>query len=146
MESIVNKSEIEKDIVNNRLKKELSHVSWLLYECCIDEINDKNRDLNVINNYFSTIVAEYGFPKISKIYDNYNCGYWMRCVWGEHEDWIWMSTQKSTFKDLMNNMYWCDIENSISNSEYIWDGYYNGWWIFSEWNKTNNCLEWIWWG
>ena len=41
-------------------------------------------------------------------------------------------------------MYWWNIENNKSDREYIWDDYYEGWWIFSE--SDANGIEWIWWG
>ena len=131
------------DIENRRLKRELSHVCWLLYETC-REIPNNRSDVNVIYDYYHRAISKYGFPKVSTKYDAYYEGYWMKCVWDNHEDWLWMSKDSNTFKEVLNKMYWWNIENNKSDSEYIWDDYYEGWWIFSE--SDANGIEWIWWG
>ena len=74
---------------NIRLKKELSHVSWLLYETCRETQNNQS-DINIINNYYYSAISRYGYPEVSEVYDSYYDGYWLKCVWGQHEDWLWM--------------------------------------------------------
>lgn len=127
---------------NIRLKKELSHVSWLLYETCRETQNNQS-DINIINNYYYSAISRYGYPEVSAVYDSYYDGYWLKCVWGQHEHWLWMSTHCS-LQHILNIMYWWDLENNKRNSEYIWDDYYCGWWIFSE--SKNDDILWIWWG
>lgn len=144
MKNMSKKTKYRKE--NKRLKVELSNVCWLLYESCIKNNFNSTNDIYSIQKYMTCHIETYGFPRITKIYDDYYEGYWMKCSWNEYEVWIWLQERNYKFTDILNNMYWSMIDyNSSDSVEYIWDDYYNGWWIFSEYDKANN-LEWVWWG
>jgi len=141
MEVMSKKSKYRKE--NKRLKTELSQAYWLLYESCKEENENCTNGIFTSKRYFTDNIGEYGIPWITKIYDGYYDGYWMKCSWEGHDDWIWLYEKSD---EMLTNMYWWVTEDYSSRSEeYIWDDYYNGWWIFSECDKINN-LEWVWWG
>lgn len=108
---------------------------------------------------FSNYIFTYGFPKETNIYDVWYNGFWKECTWNNKDnttttEWVWMNPcnssndvmpdklQNINIKHVINNIYWNSME--YINDEYVWDEYYNGWWI-----KSNNILSsnediWIW--
>ena len=142
--------------INKDLRSELSHVCWLLSQEC--NTDDKYTTLDEVCTYYSDMVYNYGIPEVEKVWDHYYEGWWIKLIWKDydHVEWIWHAYSKNedtkkcdvcNFKDFVNDVYWWNIENKEPQTEcYIWDEYYKGWWLYSEWNEYKKSVEWIWMG
>lgn len=140
-----------------KLKNQLSHVCWLLSEAYDDiailkdgsdsPYSINNTELCTIYQTFSNKIHKFGLPKESWVWDNYYNGWWLECEWGEYKEWIWFRDydKKDIIKTILNEWYWWDVINGAPRiKEYIWDPYYSGWWLYSEWDDYNSDAEWIW--
>ena len=96
---------------------------------------------------FSDYIYSFDMPTETNTYDIWYNGYWKKCSWGNvdgstTDEWVWMNPDNSTDSVLLdnlscvditrvlNNIYWdCIKYDKTKKEEYVWDDYYNGWWI-----------------
>lgn len=135
------------------LEKELSHVCWLLHETQQDNdfLNDmlckknKSDEFKNLSKYLVEKVNMSGSPKTTRVWDSYYNGYWLHCKWANQDDWLWIGdSNKKIFRNNVKDIHWGRIlRGKPSVQDYIWDDFYNGWWLYSEWE---NCIkgEWYW--
>ena len=135
------------------LEKELSHVSWLLHQQCLDNefLNNKlekkseKDDFSQYSEYLVENVRRYKSPRTYRVWDDYYYGWWLYCDWGNYAEWLWINnSEKKFYKNIAKDIHWMGVLNGIPKTQYyVWDDYYYGWWLFSKWTNDKVCWSWL---